>query len=89
MKHPVGSYNSLTAQTQNHSVVQSNFANPCVPINNIMSNVTGFFSGFMPVKETDSQKPTFTITVNDTKPVWVYCAQMNHCQKGMVMAINA
>ena len=74
---------------QNHSVVQSNFANPCVPIQNIMPNVTGFFSGFMPVKPTDSQKPTFTLMVNDTKPVWIYCAQGNHCQKGMVMAINA
>ena len=74
---------------KNHSVVQSNFANPCVPINNVQPNVTGFFSGFMPVKDTDSQKPTFSITVKDEKPTWVYCAQGPHCQKGMVMAINA
>jgi len=27
--------------------------------------------------------------VNDTKAVWVYCAQANHCSSGMVFAINA
>lgn len=33
----------------------------------------------------------FTITVNDTQPIWIYCAQTNgnHCQSGMVHAINA
>ena len=74
---------------QNHSVVQSNFAKPCVPISQSQPGSMGFFSGFMPVKPTDSQKPTFTLMVNDTKPIWIYCSQGNHCQKGMVMAINA
>src|ERR1019366_1634481 len=34
---------------------------------------------------------TFTIIVNDTKPIWIYCGQTvgNHCQSGMVAAINA
>ena len=27
-------------------------------------------------------------TVKDTNPVWVYCRQANHCQQGMVFAIN-
>ncbi len=31
----------------------------------------------------------FTILVNDTKPIWMYCATPNHCRQGMVMAINA
>lgn len=31
----------------------------------------------------------FTIMVNDTKPIWMYCATKPHCEKGMVMAINA
>jgi plastocyanin len=26
--------------------------------------------------------------VSDTNPVWVYCRQANHCQLGMVFAIN-
>lgn len=32
---------------------------------------------------------TFTQVVNDTKPVWVYCAVPSHCQKGMFGVINA
>ncbi|OCF76747.1 hypothetical protein I204_02448 [Kwoniella mangroviensis CBS 8886] len=27
--------------------------------------------------------------VNDSKPIWVYCATGQHCQNGMVMAVNA
>lgn len=69
---------------KNHSVVQSSFANPCHPL------AGGFFSGFVPTAVGPSST-TFTLTVNDTKPVWIYCAQTvgNHCQSGMVAAINA
>jgi len=74
---------------QNHSVVQSAFNSPCEPINSVMSNVTGFKSGYMPVSESTTRVPVFTMMVNDTKPIWIYCSQKGHCQKGMVMAINA
>jgi plastocyanin len=72
---------------KNHSVVQSSFADPCHPL-----STGGFFSGFTPATSQDTEAPTtFQITVNDTKPVWVYCGQTmgNHCQNGMVSAINA
>ncbi|GAM35348.1 hypothetical protein TCE0_017f03619 [Talaromyces pinophilus] len=71
---------------KNHSVVQSAFSSPCAPINTVMSNVTGFKSGFMPVS---NSIPVFSLMVNDTKPVWAYCSQTGHCGKGMVFAINA
>jgi len=32
--------------------------------------------------------PSFTITVNDTNPTFFYCAQVGHCQLGMVFALN-
>lgn len=35
-----------------------------------------------------SQTKTFTITLNDTNPIWLYCAVAGHCQSGMVMVIN-
>ncbi|MCJ1335636.1 hypothetical protein MMC09_000908 [Bachmanniomyces sp. S44760] len=73
---------------KNHSVVESTFANPCVPINNIQPNVTGFFSGFMPVAADAAMMPTFTIPITDTKPHWFYCSQAKHCQAGMVGVIN-
>ncbi|QDS72493.1 hypothetical protein FKW77_010058 [Venturia effusa] len=32
--------------------------------------------------------PTFTVNVQDTNPIMMYCAQAQHCQEGMVMVIN-
>jgi hypothetical protein len=70
--------------SQNHSVTQSSFANPCHPL------AGGFFSTFIPTNSSESSE-TFTIVVNDTKPIWIYCAQTvkSHCQSGMVASINA
>ncbi|KAL2006834.1 hypothetical protein VTN00DRAFT_9502 [Thermoascus crustaceus] len=73
---------------KNHSVVQSTFDNPCTPMAESMPNMTGFRSGFMPVAADATELPVFTMMVNDTKPMWMYCSQATHCQKGMVMAIN-
>jgi hypothetical protein len=42
----------------------------------------------MPVDNT-SVTPEFTITINDTSPVWVYCGQTGHCGQGMVFSVNA
>jgi len=74
---------------KNHTVSQSAFATPCG------LKEGGFTSGFMPVAANTSADslPTFTVTVNDTSPVWVYCAQgagtpASHCGQGMVFAIN-
>jgi hypothetical protein len=72
---------------QNHTVTQSTFDNPCVPIHNIQSNVTGIKSGFMPVSPGGSV-PVFSVLVNDTTPIWLYCGQVGHCQKGMALVIN-
>lgn len=67
---------------KNHSVVQSSFAAPCVPI----KPDGGIFSGFQPTK---AESPlVFEVTVNDTTPIWIYCAQEKHCEMGMSMVIN-
>jgi plastocyanin len=74
---------------KNHTVTQSAFADPCGP------KEGGFDSGFMPVAANTSAEllPTYTITVNDTSPVWVYCKQAaktaaSHCGAGMVFSVN-
>jgi hypothetical protein len=78
---------------QNHSVVQSTFDQPCIPIQNMMANKTdAFFSGFMPTNASftaTSNVLTYTIRVKDEKPMWFYCSQGKHCQAGMVGAVNA
>ncbi|KAJ7181794.1 hypothetical protein C8R43DRAFT_1117134 [Mycena crocata] len=74
---------------KNHTVSQSAFDNPCG------LKEGGFKSGFMPVAANSSvdSRPTYTVTVNDTAPIWIYCAQAagtaaSHCGAGMVFAIN-
>ena len=42
----------------------------------------------MPVAENKEPFPRAQFTVKDTDPVWFYCQQTGHCQKGMVFAIN-
>ncbi|OJD19621.1 hypothetical protein AJ78_00478 [Emergomyces pasteurianus Ep9510] len=68
----------------NHSVVQSTFENPCSPID----GGTGIRSGFLAVSPDSETMPVFTIMINDSSPVWLFCGQKNHCQNGMVMVIN-
>jgi plastocyanin len=71
----------------NHTVTQSTFDEPCQPIAK-NSNVTGFFSGFQLVTAGSTNVPTYTIEINSTTPIWVYCSQASHCQKGMNLVIN-
>lgn len=63
-----------------HNVVQSDFNTPC-------STTGGFYSGFID-SQSGAAADTFTITINDTSPIWIYCSQVEHCQLGMVMVIN-
>ncbi|KAL8980200.1 MAG: hypothetical protein Q9205_004654 [Flavoplaca limonia] len=85
---PAGDMVQFHFYPKNHSIVQSTFDQPCEPINNNNASVTGFFSGFMPVKPDAAMMPSYTIMVNDTKPIWYYCSQGKHCQQKMVGVIN-
>jgi plastocyanin len=74
----------------NHTVTQSDFDHPCTPISQVNSSVAGIWSSFMPVAAGASKKeiPVFTIQINDTKPIWIFCSQAKHCSAGMSMVIN-
>lgn len=76
----------------NHTVTQSTFDSPCVPMNqaNPQAQTVGIFSGYVPVDASASmgQRPVFTVMINDTTPMWLYCQQGPHCQRGMAMVIN-
>ncbi|KAF2143444.1 uncharacterized protein K452DRAFT_225533 [Aplosporella prunicola CBS 121167] len=88
----VGDYVQFQFNPKNHSVVQSTFSAPCVPMKNVMPNATNaFYSGFMPATAAaaNSSKLTYTVKVMDKNPMWYYCSQGMHCQAGMVGAINA
>jgi len=67
---------------KNHTVTQSTFAAPCQPMSG------GVDSGFQPVATNAANVPSFSVTVNNTTPIWFYCRQTSHCEQGMVFAIN-
>ncbi|KIM87510.1 hypothetical protein PILCRDRAFT_815034 [Piloderma croceum F 1598] len=74
---------TFTFMQKNHTATQSTLQNPCQPV------AGGFDSGFIPVADTTTTGfPNAVFTVEDTTPVWVFCRQANHCQQGMVFAIN-
>jgi len=75
-------------QQKNHTATQSSLTSPC------QQKQGGFNSGFNPVPANQTSGfPTYTITVNDTQPLWVFCDQAantpaSHCGAGMVFAVN-
>lgn len=74
-----------------HTLTQSTFNEPCQPIQQIMSNVTGINTGPLTPEASTATPlvlPVFTILINDTNPLWMYCAVPDHCAKGMAMVIN-
>jgi len=87
MKAAVGDMVQFQFAPNNHTVTQSTFDAPCQPIAS-NSNVTGIYSGFMPVSASSTTTPTYTVMVKAATPMWLYCSQGKHCQGGMVMVIN-
>jgi len=86
----VGDTITFQFQVKNHTVTQSSFATPCRSLTlTSTSGQVGFDSGFMPVAAGSTTFPTYTITVNDTNPIWAYCRQAGHCGSGMVFSANA
>ncbi|OTB04185.1 hypothetical protein M426DRAFT_58999 [Hypoxylon sp. CI-4A] len=90
LKADVGDMIQFQFRGGNHSVAQSNFDNPCTPINEHVSNQTGIFSGYQPVAAGASAGtiPTYTVMVSAKAPLWFYCSQAKHCQGGMVVVVN-
>ncbi|KAI1373786.1 hypothetical protein F4677DRAFT_189255 [Hypoxylon crocopeplum] len=89
LKADVGDMIQFQFRNGNHSVVQSNFDNPCSPIAE-HTNMTGIFSGYQNVKASLAQGkiPLYTVMVTAKTPTWYYCSQGMHCQNGMVMVVN-
>ncbi|KIW19132.1 hypothetical protein PV08_03424 [Exophiala spinifera] len=63
---------------EGHSVAQSTFAAPCVPL----SDGTSVYSGF------PSDGDVWRIQINSTDPLWLYCSASGHCESGMAMVVN-
>ncbi|KAG5983031.1 hypothetical protein E4U55_000927 [Claviceps digitariae] len=85
-----GSMVQFQFRAGNHTVTQSSFDKPCVPISSVNASAKGIFSSFQPVSASRDMGllPVFTVLINNTRPIWLYCSQGPHCQMGMAMVIN-
>jgi plastocyanin len=81
---PVGAKIEFHFYGPKHSVAQSSFAKPCVPLNS-----SAFFSGPITTTGTTANTEIFTLTVNSTAAIWFYCSVASHCAAGMSGVINA
>ncbi len=105
LKASVGDTVNFHFYPLNHSVVQSSFNSPCTPLQGgIFSGfhpssndeaVSHYppSSRLLPLDQcayANRKAQMFSVTINDTNPIWLYCAQTvkSHCQSGMVMVIN-
>jgi len=80
----VGSAVAFYFYDPTHSIVQSSFDQPCVPL----VNGTGISSGPFTTTTTGYNPNVFVVQINDTNPVWLYCAFPGHCLAGMAAVIN-
>lgn len=73
--------------SENHTVTQSSFTNPCQ--HDFDSATSGYAPSQNDLLTTNTAgSPVLQYTVADTTPQWFFCEQAKHCQKGMVFAIN-
>lgn len=60
---------------QGHNVVSGSFDNPCQPSG-------GIYSG------DPRNGDIFSVTLNSSDTLWIYCSVPGHCQGGMAMVVN-
>lgn len=68
----------------NHSAAQSSFDKPCQPL----EGGSGIYSGFFAVSGKDEAPQVFSMRLNESEPVWLYCSSGEHCKGGQSMVIN-
>jgi len=72
---------------RNHTVTQSAENQPCLPLQGTQPGA--IHSGFQAFDPARGIVNTFNVVVSNTNPMFIYCAQAQHCQQGMVMMVNA
>lgn len=60
---------------EGHNVVSGSYDQPCQPSG-------GIYSG------NPSNGDVFSVTLNGTDPLWIYCSVPGHCEGGMAMVVN-
>jgi plastocyanin len=67
---------------KNHTVTQSTFAAPCQAMSG------GTDSSFQPVTANATNVPSYSLTVNNTTPLWFYCRQTGYGVTFLIYNMN-
>ncbi|KAH8707791.1 hypothetical protein MY5147_010027 [Beauveria neobassiana] len=70
----------------NHTVTQSEESEGCTPLQ--AKDPSAVHSGHIPFQDGQVEVGTFSMVVQSTEPMFLYCATGPHCQTGQVMVIN-
>ncbi|KAL2015880.1 hypothetical protein VTK56DRAFT_4655 [Thermocarpiscus australiensis] len=62
-----------------HRVARAAFGSPCIPYEDVSLNEAGFDSGIQSPQVVTNNPPHFDVTVNDTDPIFYYCAAPGSC----------
>lgn len=71
----------------NHSVGRAEYQQPCIPYEDTGMNKVGFWSGFFPLSAVANIPPTWNLTINDTEPVFFYCAAPGSCINNLMVGV--
>jgi hypothetical protein len=71
----------------NHSVVRAEYTYPCIPYEMVNPGKQGFFSGFKPVDAVLPNPPVWRLTINDTNPIFYYCAAPGACVNDQMVGV--
>ena len=71
----------------NHSVIRAEYGYPCIPYEDTGVDKVGFFSGFFPVDAILPDPPQWSIVINDTNPIFLYCGATGSCIDHQMLAV--
>ena len=72
---------------KNHSVIRAEYGYPCIPYEDTGVDKVGFFSGFFPVDAILTNPPEWSIKINDTDPIFLYCGATGSCIDHQMIAV--
>ncbi|KAK0670384.1 hypothetical protein QBC41DRAFT_389829 [Cercophora samala] len=73
-----------------HRVSRAEFGFPCIPYEYVNGNTEGFWTGVFNPQAILNPPPSYQVRVNDSKPIFFYCAAPNSCTDWqMIGVVNA
>ncbi|KAK4673195.1 hypothetical protein QC763_109685 [Podospora pseudopauciseta] len=70
-----------------HRVSRAEFGFPCIPYEYVNGNTEGFWTGVFNPQAILNPPPSYEVRVNDTLPIFFYCAAPNSCTDWQMIGV--